>query len=136
MFVLPSDNVILSFPKCKVTLFAQAVKMIWIGKMNTTSARMSPAPERGEPVAVDTLDFEGEMVSAMLNKSDYPDGVDSFARAMRSFGDVASSTILGDLVRHRWSSREHAWWGIWLWTWVDLTLFLAIPLSARFWWVR
>ena len=101
MFVLPSDNVILSFPKCKVTLFAQAVKMIWIGKMNTTSARMSPAPERGEPVAVDTLDFEGEMVSAMLNKSDYPDGVDSFARAMRSFGDVASSTILGDLVSHR-----------------------------------
>merc|ERR1719264_287737 len=36
---------------------AKAVKMIWIGKMNTTSARMSPAPERGEPVAVDTLDF-------------------------------------------------------------------------------
>ena len=82
-------------------LFAQAVKMIWIGKMNTTSARISPAPERGEPVAVDTLDFEGEMVSVMLNKSDYPDGVDSFARTMRSFGDVASSTILGDLVSHR-----------------------------------
>ena len=31
-------------------------------------------------------------------KSDYPEGVDSFARAMRSFGDVASQTILGDLV--------------------------------------
>ena len=80
--------------------------MIWIGKMNTTSARISPAPERGEPVAVDTLDFEGEMVSAMLNKSDYPDGVDSFARSMRSFGDVASKTILGDLVSHL-SSKEH-----------------------------
>ena len=72
--------------------------MVWIGKMNTTSARLSPAPDRGEPVAVDTLDFEGAMVDVMLNESGYPEGVHGFARAMRSFGDVASSTILGDLV--------------------------------------
>jgi hypothetical protein len=44
-----------------------------------------------------TLIFEGEMIAAMLNVSGYPDGLESFPNVQRSFGDVAGSTILGDI---------------------------------------
>jgi hypothetical protein len=37
------------------------------------------------------------MLKVMLNTSGYPDGLESFPNVHRSFGDVAFSTILGDI---------------------------------------
>ena len=54
---------------------AEAAIMRWFGKMNATDARLNPVKGRGEPIAQDTLDFEGEMIKSMLNQSDFPEGL-------------------------------------------------------------
>ena len=48
---------------------AKATVINWLGKMNTTAAKINPVKGRGEPIAQDTLRFEGEMIKVMLNKS-------------------------------------------------------------------
>lgn len=76
---------------------AEATIIRWLGKMNTTSAKLNPVKGRGEPIDADTLEFEGMMIEAMLNTSDYPEGLVSYPNVKRSFGDIAGSTILGDV---------------------------------------
>lgn len=76
---------------------ARASVIWWFGKMNATEALLNPAIERDEPIDKRTLKFEGDMIAALLNKTGYPEGLESFPNVQRSFGDVASSTILGDL---------------------------------------
>lgn len=76
---------------------ARATVIWWFGRMNGTEALMMPVKERQEPITQGTLEFEGEMLDVMLNQTGYPDGLKSFPNARRSFGDVAGSTILGDV---------------------------------------
>merc|ERR1719342_1197555 len=54
---------------------------------------------RGEPEPVDPrmLDFEESMIDVLLNTSVYPPGLTSAPNVARSFGDIAGSTILGDI---------------------------------------
>ena len=54
---------------------AQATVIKWLGQMNATEARLNPVKGRGEPIAQDTLDFEGQMIKVMLNQSDFPPGL-------------------------------------------------------------
>ena len=76
---------------------AKATYIIWLGRMNMTEAKLNPAPGRGEPISMSMLQWEGDMLEVMLNKSDYPEGLESFPNVARSFGDIAGSTILGDI---------------------------------------
>ena len=96
---------------------AQATVIKWLGQMNATEARLNPVKGRGEPIAQDTLDFEGQMIKVMLNQSDFPPGlvavsllpilhvyeknfnlrIFQYPNVQRSFGDIAGSTILGDV---------------------------------------
>ena len=76
---------------------AEATIMFWFGQMNMTEAKVNPAPGRGEPIDPRMLAWEGSMLNIMLNKTGYPDGLDSYPNVARSFGDIASSTILGDV---------------------------------------
>ena len=76
---------------------ARATTMRWIGKMNMTSSKLTPAEGRGEPIDPKTLQFEGDMLNVLLNSSLYPPGVNFAPNIARSFGDIAGSTILGDL---------------------------------------
>ena len=76
---------------------ARATVIRWLGKMNATEALLNPVVERNEPIDRRTLTFEGEMIAALLNTTGYPEGLESFPNAQRSFGDVAGSTILGDI---------------------------------------
>ncbi len=76
---------------------AKATVMRWFGKMNVTNAKENPVKNRGEPLDLATLDFEGAMLKVMLNTSNYPAGLESYPNVKRSFGDVAGSTILGDV---------------------------------------
>ena len=76
---------------------AQATLIRWLGKMNATDAKINPVKGRGEPIDQATFDFEAEMIAAMLNTSDYPPDLKSYPNVKRSFGDIASSTILGDV---------------------------------------
>ena len=71
--------------------------MRWLGKMNATEAKLHPVKGRGEPIAQETLDFEGLMIEIMLNQSDFPPGLEGYPNVKRSFGDIAGSTILGDV---------------------------------------
>ena len=41
--------------------------------------------------------FEGEMIKVMLNATSNSTGFQSFPNVNRSFGDIAKSTILGDV---------------------------------------
>lgn len=76
---------------------AEATIMYWLGKHNMTEAKRNPAPGRGEPIDPRILDWEGDMLEIMLNTTGYPDGLASYANVARSFGDIAGSTILGDV---------------------------------------
>eukprot|EP00095_Tigriopus_kingsejongensis_P001088 maker-scaffold193_size270907-snap-gene-0.15 protein:Tk01088 transcript:maker-scaffold193_size270907-snap-gene-0.15-mRNA-1 annotation:"hypothetical protein DAPPUDRAFT_306990" len=76
---------------------ARATVMRWFGRMNGTEALHNSVKERNEPITHGTLEFEGEMLKIMLNETGYPDGLKTYANARRSFGDVAGSTILGDV---------------------------------------
>ena len=76
---------------------ARATTMRWIGKMNMTSSKLTPAEGRGEPIDPKTLEFEGDMLDVLLNSSLYPPGLRFAPNIARSFGDIAGSTILGDL---------------------------------------
>ena len=76
---------------------AQASVIRWFGKLNATDALLNPAIERNEPIDRKTLEFEGAMIKEMLNTSGYPEGLESFPNVQRSFGDVAGSTIMGDI---------------------------------------
>jgi Niemann-Pick C1 protein len=76
---------------------ARATVMRWLGVMNATAAKLDGVPERDEPTAKDMFAFEGEMIKVLANASNYPDGVDGFVVTARSFGDIMSETILGDL---------------------------------------
>ena len=76
---------------------ARATTMRWIGNMNMTSSKLTPAEGRGEPIDPKTLDFEGDMLDVLLNTSLYPPGLSYAPNIARSFGDIAGSTILGDL---------------------------------------
>lgn len=97
--------------------------MRWFGRMNGTAALLNPAKNRAEPIDPRMLEFEGDMIKILLNTSHYPQGkykllrlnslysrgeaqsmspplgLKSYPNAMRSFGDVASSTILGDAAK-------------------------------------
>ena len=76
---------------------AKATLVRWFGEMNTTEALLHPAPKRGEPISKETLEFEGELIKVLLNQTDYPKGLKGYPNVNRSFGDIAGSTILGDL---------------------------------------
>ena len=76
---------------------AKATTMRWIGKMNMTSSKLTPAEGRGMPIDPKTLEFEGNMLDVLLNSSLYPPGLSFAPNIARSFGDIASTTILGDL---------------------------------------
>ena len=76
---------------------AKATMMRWFSKMNSTEALLNPIRFRDEPIDRRTLDFEGEMINVMLNTSGYPEGLESYPNVHRSFGDVAFSTIFGDI---------------------------------------
>ena len=54
---------------------AKATVIKWLGQMNATEARLNPVKGRGEPIAKDTLDFEGQMIQVMLNQSEFPQGL-------------------------------------------------------------
>lgn len=43
--------------------------------MNVTDALINPSKERNEPVDKATLEFEQQMIEAMLNTSFYPPGL-------------------------------------------------------------
>jgi hypothetical protein len=76
---------------------AKASIIRWFGTLNATDALLNPVIERNEPIDRKTLEFEGEMITAMLNTSGYPEGLESYPNVQRSFGDIAGSTILGDI---------------------------------------
>jgi Niemann-Pick C1 protein len=76
---------------------AEAAVMRWLARMNTTNALHNPAKGRGEPIDTRTLTFEGDMLKIMLNTTEYPEGLKSHPHVKRSFGDIAGSTILGDV---------------------------------------
>lgn len=75
---------------------AEATVIRWFVKMNATEALKNPLVERDEPVDIKTLEFEGDMLEIMLNKSGYPDGLESFPNVQRSFADVAKVAVFGD----------------------------------------
>ena len=77
---------------------ASATVMRWFGNMNMTAAKETGGvPGRGEPLDPKMLDFEGDMVEVLTNKTHYPPGLESAPNVARSFGDIAGATILGDL---------------------------------------
>ena len=76
---------------------ARATNIVWLGKMDMEEAKSNPAPNRGEPIDPRMLQWEGDMLDIMLNKSDYPPGLKSYPNVARSFGDIAGETILGDV---------------------------------------
>jgi len=77
---------------------ATATTMRWFGNMNMTAAKLSGGVAgRGEPVDPLMLHFEGDMIDVLLNTSFYPTGLESAPNVARSFGDIAGSTILGDI---------------------------------------
>jgi len=79
-------------------LGAQSTTMRWFGNMNMTAAKLSGGVEgRGEPVDPAMLDFEKSMLDVLLNTTFYPSGLKSAPNVARSFGDIAGSTILGDI---------------------------------------
>ena len=76
---------------------AKAAVMRWFGRLNATESLINPVKDRDEPIDQRTLDFEGEIIKVLLNQTDYPEGLQSYPNVQRSFGDVASSTIFGDV---------------------------------------
>jgi len=77
---------------------ATATIMSWFGNMNMTAAKLAgPVEGRGEPVDPRMLSFEGSFIEVLLNTSFYPPGLESAPNVARSFGDIAGSTILGDI---------------------------------------
>ena len=76
---------------------ATASVILWFGKLNATEALLHPAIERNEPIDRKTLEFEGEMIAVLLNTTGYPEGLESYPNVQRSFGDIAGSTIVGDI---------------------------------------
>jgi len=76
---------------------ATASVILWFGKLNATEALLNPAIEINEPIDRKTLQFEGEMIATMLNTTGYPEGLESYPNVQRSFGDIAGSTIMGDI---------------------------------------
>ena len=75
---------------------AEATVIRWFVKMNATEALRNPLVERDEPVDLGTLEFEGDMLTIMLNRSGYPEGLESFPNVQRSFADVAKVAVFGD----------------------------------------
>lgn len=76
---------------------AKATIMRWFSRLNATESLSNPVKDRDEPIDQRTLDFEEEMIKTLLNTTGYPEGLESYPNVQRSFGDVASSTILGDI---------------------------------------
>lgn len=76
---------------------AKATIIRLFGRMNATAAKLNPAENRGENIDPRMLEFEGDLIQVLLDKTDYPKGLNSYANVMRSFGDIAGSTILGDI---------------------------------------
>ena len=76
---------------------AEATIIRWLGKQNSSRALSDPVKGRGEPIDKDTFEFEGKMIQVMLNATSRSAGFQSFPNVNRSFGDIASSTILGDV---------------------------------------
>ena len=76
---------------------AKATLMQWFGKMNGTEALTNPVVDRDEPVDRRTLDFEEDLIQVLLNRTDYPAGLESFPNVPRSFGDISFSTIADDV---------------------------------------
>jgi predicted RND superfamily exporter protein len=76
---------------------AKATVIRWFGRLNASESLLHPVTNRDEPIDQRTLDFEGEMIKILLNTTQYPEGLESFPNVQRSFGDVAISTIVGDI---------------------------------------
>ena len=76
---------------------AKSTLIQYFGDMNATEALLDPAKGRGEPIAKSTFEFEGEMIDVLLNDTGYPNGLEGYPNVVRSFGDVAGSTIRGDM---------------------------------------
>ena len=77
---------------------ARATVMRWFGNMNMTAAKETGGvPGRGEPLDPRMLDFEGDLIQVLTDKTGYPPGLDSAPNVARSFGDIAGATILGDI---------------------------------------
>jgi predicted RND superfamily exporter protein len=78
---------------------AESTIIRWFVKMNATEALLNPLVERDEAVDIRTLEFEGAMLEIMLNNTDHPPGLQSFPNVQRSFADVATVAVLGDITQ-------------------------------------
>lgn len=77
---------------------AKATVVRWFGRMNGTDALLNPVKDRGEPEDARTLEFEGDMLRVLLERrEDDPADLQGYPNAKRSFGDISSDTILGDV---------------------------------------
>ena len=76
---------------------AKATMVQWFGDENATDALLHPVKDRGEPISKRTFEFEGEMIAALLNTTGFPAGLEGHPNVRRSFGDIASATIFGDI---------------------------------------
>ncbi len=82
---------------------AKAAIIRWIGQLNSTSAKLEPVKGRGEPVDQQSFEFEGALLNILLSNQSWLQhetgnvSFSSYTNARRSFGDVASVTILGDV---------------------------------------
>ena len=75
---------------------AQATFITWLTDMNMTEALENPVPNRPEPINQRAFEFEGKMLEILMNQTGYPDGLQSYPHAKRSFGDVGFGAIFGD----------------------------------------
>jgi len=85
----------------KTIIKARAVKMEWIGRMNTTAALLeggSDTAGTGELLDSETAEFEQEMIRVLLEAKDIePTNIQVEVNVMSSFGQIASATIMTDV---------------------------------------
>ena len=63
---------------------ASATRVQFITSMNTTEALLRPIPWLGFITSEETFEFEAALLETLLDKSDYPEGVDSSPRVSHS----------------------------------------------------
>lgn len=78
---------------------AKASVVRWFSEMNSTAAKIAPVKRRREPIEQKVFDFEGVMIETLLNKSYYPEGLNSYPNVKRSFGDIGGQTIIDDVAQ-------------------------------------
>ena len=78
---------------------AKAAVVRWFSQMNTTAAKIAPVKGRGEIIEQKVFEFEGELITTLLNQSYYPEGMNGYINVKRSFGDIGGKTILDDVAQ-------------------------------------